>query len=84
MKTAEERFKTYGEAQKYCADNGLKIGGPDDPWEMANVIMKIRADQDKITRHACAESINEIQGCNSDGSMQYSDIVKSIINTKAI
>lgn len=78
MKTAEERFKTYGEAHKYCADNGLIIGGADNPWEMANLIMKIRADQDKITRHDCAEIVLE------KSAAEPLELSHAIMNTKAV
>lgn len=85
MKTAEELFKTYGEARKYCEDNGFEINGSSNPWTLADKIIKICANQDKITRHACAESSNEVVKFFGMTVDEYQSRVHSaIMNTKAI
>ncbi len=88
MKTAEELFKTYGEAQKYCKENNFEVHGSTNPWILADKILKIRKDQDKITRHACAEIVSESRDVGN-GTGMYEVIEKNlvyqaIIDTKAI
>lgn len=91
MKTAEELFKTYGEASKFCEENGfgdfvsfqMKC-----PWKLANAILRLKSKQDKITRHACADNVEKllssrikIDGCDV---ISINRACSAIINTKAI
>lgn len=88
METAEKLFKTHGEASKYCNDNGFDVPGNANPWEIADKIIKIRADQDKITRHAGAENILMLdQKTSLELKGSYIDVDKAhaaIMNVKAI
>ncbi|MCK5612935.1 hypothetical protein KAR91_64270 [Candidatus Pacearchaeota archaeon] len=84
MKTAEKLFKTHGEASKYCNDNGFDVPGNENPWELADKIIKIRADQDKITRHASIEEVNHLYQAVDNDAIDCDTVTSVIINTKAI
>ena len=49
---------------------------------------EIREDQDKITRHACADNINEstchIFNQGFFNAVSYDEVVESILSTKAL
>jgi hypothetical protein len=55
-------FKTFGEAKLYCRLHGLDdshVGN--NAFQIAGALMDARKDQDKITRHACADAVTEIE-----------------------
>jgi hypothetical protein len=87
MKTAIELL-TYGDAQRFCDENGFgDFKHNHDPWKLADAILKLRREQDKITRHACSESI--ITACNvfNQGffeAVSVDEAQAAIMNTKAI
>ena len=75
MKTAEERAEIIAQNSWYQSIAKLKI-----------VIIEALKDQDKITRHACAETAKTEQidyGGDSVIELKNS-IYQAIINTKAI
>lgn len=84
MKTAEKLFKTHGEASKYCNDNGFDVPGNANPWEIADKIIKIRADQDKITRHAAIEDVNLLYQAVVNDAIDCDTVANVIMNVKAI
>lgn len=87
-------FKTYGEASSYLDINGFsEFQGPMNTFELATAVSKfadaIRKDQDKITRHACAEIISDMDAYESieyhiGGAVDRNDAHRLIMNTKAI
>lgn len=91
--TAMGEFKTFGEAKEYCRLHGLDashIGN--NAFQIAGALMDARKDQDKITRHACAENVNMVSPAEDEDNLDFCsgweqaiDVVHdTIINTKAI
>jgi len=55
-------FKTDDEAKEYCRLHGLDIHTTiGNVFRIAGALMDARKDQDKVTRHACAEIVLDIQ-----------------------
>ena len=65
------KFEMAGEAYRYCQENwiGVSLVNP-RLFDIANAIVKIRKDQDKITRQAAIGVVSDIDNINPE---EFSD-----------
>ena len=80
-------FKTVGDAYRYCKENGFDISMNDDKlFDIAHSIRNLKTKQDKITRHACAEEVRNIDHtyntATGDSIVLIDDVFKAIMDTK--
>lgn len=71
MKSAEERAKEYS--------NLIPLGCVPFKKDIERVLVHVIKETDKITRHACCDSVNEINKiCDRESSC------RAIMNTKSV
>lgn len=85
--TSMGEFKTMGEASEYCRLHGIDSTKVQlAVFTIAGALMDARKDQDKITRHTCADSVLSVIEIEHSNQIWITrdGVLASIMNTKAV